>query len=171
VALAVAVAWFTLRGSAWTITLTQAQLEGALAKRFPMRKSVLVLLEMSFENPRVKLTEGSDEIAFGVDVGTNVSSNGVDLRGSADFVTRLAYDAERATFAPHEPRLVDLRVSELTDERAARVREGANLLARRQIAGIPVYTLRRTDVKQALVRLVLKSTTVRAGVLVIEVGL
>jgi hypothetical protein len=167
----VAVAWFVLRGSTWTITLTQTQLEEALGKRFPMRKSVLMLLDLRYENPRVKLTEGSDEIGFGVDIGTNLSANGVELRGSADLVTKLAYDAERAAFVLHEPRLVDLRVTGLSDERAARVRDAANLLAREQVAGIPVYTLRRTDAKQALARLTLKSTTVRSGVLVIEVGI
>lgn len=163
-----AVTWYVLQGGTWTFRFTQQQLEEQVARRFPKNKTFFVVIGLHYENPRVRLTDGSSDIAVGLDV--RVDAAGQVLKGSADLLTRIAYDAETATFLFHEARLVDLKVEGLGKDVAEQVKKAANLLAGESLSGIPVYTLKATEVKGALARLVLKSVYVRDGVLHVEVG-
>lgn len=168
---AVVVTWFLLRGETWTFSFTQQQITEELAKRFPMHKSYLILIGVHYENPRVRLTDGSSDIAFGVDARVDEVVNGKELKGSADLVTKIAYDASSGTFVLHDARLVALEVVGVGQEVLDRVKGVANQLAAESVSGIPIYKLRPTDVKTTLARLVLKSVSVRDGVLHVEVGL
>jgi hypothetical protein len=160
--------WYLLQGVTWTLKFTQQQLEEQVAKRFPKHKTFLVI-GLHYENPRVRLTDGSKDIGVGVDVRVDAAGQG--LKGSADLLTKIAYDKETATLLFNEARLVDLKVEGLGKEVAEQVKSAASLLAGESLSGIPVYTLKSTDVKAALVRLVIKSVFVRDGLLHVEVGL
>jgi len=170
-AVAVAVTWYLLRGETWTFSFTQQQIAEQLGKRFPMHKTYLVLIDVHYENPRVQLTDGSSDIAVGVDARVDGPVKGKELKGSADLVTKIAYDSSRGTFVLHDARLVSLEVAGVSGDVADRVKGVANQLAAERVSGIPIYKLRPADVKTALARLVLKSVSVRNGVLHVEVGL
>jgi hypothetical protein len=163
-------AWYLARGGTVTITLTQAEIERELAKRFPLRKTYLELLEVVYENPRVVLTDGSDVVGVGVDARVAVPLKG-DVKGGADIRTKLAYDADRTAFVLHEPQLAKLQLDGLDAKVLDRVTGVANVLVTEQLPGIPVYTLKPTDVKRTAARMFLRSATVRDGVLVLELGL
>jgi hypothetical protein len=147
-------AWLLLRGNTWTFTLTQAELEAKLAARFPLQKTYLLVLDVHYENPRVRLTEGSSEVVVGVDVRTDIAVGGKPVQGSADLVTKL----------------LELRIAGVDAKTTDRVRAAANVLAAEQLSGIPVYRLKWTDAKQAAARFVLQSATVRDGRLVVVLG-
>lgn len=163
-------AWLLLRGNTWTFTLTQAELEAKLAARFPLQKTYLLVLDVHYENPRVRLTEGSSEVVVGVDVRTDIAVGGKPVQGSADLVTKLRYDADQATFVLHDAKLLELRIAGVDAKTTDRVRAAANVLAAEQLSGIPVYRLKWTDAKQAAARFVLQSATVRDGRLVVVLG-
>lgn len=168
---AAAAAWWWLRGVTYTIALTQAELEAKLAERFPLHKTHLLLVGVTYSNPRVKLTDGSSEIGLGVDARLDATVNDKELRGSADLVTRLGYDAANGTFVLRDARVTKFAIAGLKAETAERVRGIANALAAEQVSGIVVYKLRPTDVKAALTRLVLQSVEVKDGVLWVRLGL
>ena len=168
-AVAATVAWLLLRGTTWTFSFTQQQIEEQLEKRFPMHKRYLLLIEVHYENPRVRLTEGSSDIGVGVDARVNVVDD-KELTGSADLVTKIAYDPDSGTFVLRDARLERLRVAGISEKKMDRVTGIANQLAAERVNGIPIYKLRPTDVKKAFARLVLKSVAVRNGVLHVEVG-
>lgn len=160
-----------LRGKTWTFSFTQQQIEEQLATRFPVRKPHLLVASVLYENPRVRLTEGSSEIGVGVDARVLGTVNDKKLSGSADLVTRIAYDPGNGTFVLHDAQLVQLDVAGVKRELVERVMDVANELAAEKVSGIPIYELRPTEVKAAFARLVLESVTVRDGVLYVEVGL
>lgn len=162
--------WYLLHGSTWTYTFDQARIEAELGKRFPMQKTYLALLDVDYTNPRVKLTDGSDDIAVGLDVKVSVTGSSRELKGSADLLTKIAYDADSAALVLREVRVIRFAVPGISDDQAARVKDVANQLATDRITGIPVYQLKRTNGKQALARLVLQSVTVRDGVLHVTIG-
>jgi hypothetical protein len=168
---AAAVAWLLLREQTWTLALTQAEIEAELGKRFPLQKTHLLVVGVTYSNPRVKLTDGSSEIGLGVDARLTVAGTEREFAGSADLVAKLAYDAANATFVLHDARVMKLRIDGLEAGTLERVRTAANALATESVAGIPVYKLRANDVKKTLTRLVLRSVAVRGGVLYIELGL
>jgi hypothetical protein len=163
-------AWYLLRGGTFTITLTQAELEQQLGKRFPLRKKYLELVDVAYENPRVVLTDGSDVIGIGVDARVAVPLKG-DVVGGADIRTKLAYDAERTALVLHEPKLEKVQLPGVDAKLLDGVRAVANSLVSEQLPGIPVYTLKPSDAKRTIARAVLKSVTVRDGQVVLELGL
>jgi hypothetical protein len=169
-AVALVVTWLLLRGSTWTFSFTQTQLEAELAKRFPMHKTYLLVIGVHYENPRVRLTEGSDEVGIGLDVRIDGTVNGKPLAGSADLVSKIAYDAATGTFVLHDALLTHFTATGLDEANASRVKKAANLLAAEQVSGVSIYRLRPTDVKAALARLVLRSVAVRDGVLHVTIG-
>lgn len=171
VLLALVAAWLLLRGKVWTFTFTQPQIEQALGKRFPMRKRHLLVLEMIYEHPRVALTEGSDVIGVGIDARLDGTVNGRELKGSADLTTRVAYDAPTGAFVLHDAHLERIAIDGVKDEHMRIAKELTNGWAAEKVSGIPVYTLRPTEVKAAIARLVLRSAAVRDDALVVEVGL
>ena len=171
VGIAGVVAWLLLRGKSWTFSFTQQQIAEKLAERFPMHKKYLVVIGVTYENPRVQLTEGSSEVGIGVDARLDGTVNEKEVSGSADLVTKIAYDSGTGTFVLHDARLVALRAPGVREELVDRVKEVANHLAAERVSGIPIYRLRPTDVKAALARLVLRSVTVKDGVLHVEIGL
>jgi len=163
-------AWLMLRGRTWTYSFDQARIEAELGKRFPMRKTYLALVDIDYTNPRVKLTDGTDEIAVGVDVKVGVTGSSRELTGAADLLTKIAYDADSAALVLRDVRVVRFAVPGIGDDMAARVKDLANQLATDRINGIPVYQLKRTNAKQAVARLVLRSVAVRDGVLHVTIG-
>lgn len=168
---AAATAWLWLRGRTYTIALTQAELEAKLAERFPLHKTHLLLVGVTYSNPRVKLTDGSSEIGLGVDARLDATVNDKELTGSADLVARLGYDPAEGMFVLRDARVTRVAIRGMKDETAERVRSIANALAAEQVSGIPVYKVRPTDVKLALTRLVLQSVEVHDGVLYVRLGL
>jgi hypothetical protein len=164
-------AWYFLRGGTVTITVSQQQIEERLAQRFPLKKTYLQALEIVYENPRVKLTEGSDRIGIGVDARVDLPLTGADPKGAADVLTGLAYDAQKSAFVLHDPKLDALRIDGLDAKIADKAKEIANLLAVEQLPGIPVYTLQPTDTKRIVARATLRRVTVRDGKVVLELGL
>jgi hypothetical protein len=163
-------AWLLLRGRTWTYTFDQARIEAELGKRFPMRKTYLALVDVDYTNPRVKLTDGSDDIAVGVDVKVDVPGSKREWKGSADLLTKIAYDADSASLVLRDVRVVQFAVPGIGDDVAARVKDVANQLATDRISGIPVYQLKMTNGKQAVARMVLRSVAVRDGVLHVTIG-
>lgn len=97
--------------------------------------------------------------------------NGRELRGLADLITKVAYEPENGSFVLHDARLLRLDISNVKPKLLDLAKDAANRLASEQVSGIPIYKLRRTDVKQAVARLVLESVTVRDGVLRVDIGL
>jgi Protein of unknown function (DUF1439) len=169
-AIVVAATLIVLRGRTWTFSFDRVRIEAELAKRFPLRKTYLALLEVDYTNPRVTLTDGSEDIAVGVDVRVGVTGSSRELKGSADLLTKIAYDADSTSFLLREVRIVRFAVPGIGDDMAARVRDIANDLATDRIGGIPVYRLKSTDVKHAMARLVLRSVVVRDAVLHVTIG-
>jgi hypothetical protein len=170
-AFAAIAAWWLLRGETWTLTFTQQQIEEQLAKRFPMSKQYLVVFNVQYENPRVRLTEGSSDVHVGLDARLDGSVYGKEIKGSADIVTKIAYDAESATYVLHDARLLKLDIAGLKPELADEVKSLANKLVAERVSGLPIYELQPNDLKTASTRLVLKSVAVRDGVLHVVVGL
>jgi len=164
------ITYYFIKGEVWTFAFTQAQIEEQLAKTFPARKTHLLLFTVHYENPRVQLTDGSSHVQIGLDARLNISVDNTQLGGSADVTTKVAYDAETGTFVLHDAHLDKLSINGASERFNKLAKDASNEFADEQVSGIAIYKLRPTDVKHALARLVLKSVSVRSGVLYIEVG-
>jgi len=59
------------QGKRYTIVLTNEQINYELDKRFPITKSHLLILSVTYQDPGVVLHEGSDEVTVGLAVVLN----------------------------------------------------------------------------------------------------
>jgi hypothetical protein len=165
--------YFVLRGDEYELRLTQQEIQDRFDEKFPFSKRHLLLFEVTYSNPKVILTEGSDRIRFSTDAELSnfATSGGQRLSGSCEVVAGLRYDAEQHAFFLIDPEIEKLDIAGLPVELTPKVQQAMVATAEEVLTRRPVYTLRPTDLKKAAARAVLKSVKVENGVLVIALGL
>jgi hypothetical protein len=166
-------AFLLLRGEEYEVRLTQEQIQERLDQIFPVTKRHLLVFEVTYRNPRVTLSEGSDRIRFSIDaeLGNLTTNAGERLSGSCEIVTGLRYDAEQYAFFLVDPTIEKLALAGLPIGMTPKVEQALRATAEEVLASRPVYTLRPTDLKKTAARAVLKSVEVESGQLVITLGL
>ena len=96
-----------------SITLSEAELQAQLARRFPLQRSVLDRVELQLSDPRLQLYAASNRLA------TELTLRGVERRSGRSLQARLALDyALRFEPADASVRLVGPRVRSLQFEPA-----------------------------------------------------
>lgn len=153
--------WF--RGREYVIRIPEARIQAALDNRFPMERRHLLIFVVRYQNPRVKLEEGSDRIGAGVDAETLFKLNEKSLTGSADISGRLEFDPATGEFRLSGARIERLAIGHIPEEHTRLVHEVGTMLLQDRLDHHPVYRLNPLDVKQAIARLLLKKVVVRDG--------
>lgn len=157
--------------SHWTIHLSQRQIQGELAQRFPFGKHDLIY-DIEFQNPQVNIDEGSDHVTLTVDAqATALDSKPIIGKVSVNGSPRYE-PATGSVFLDHPRALItDLDFADLPE----RYRSPASKILASALEGFllrePIYHLQERDLKAIFVRRSLKSLNVRQGELVIELGL
>lgn len=165
--------FFILRGQRFVVELTQAQLQEKLDARFPIAKPYLLVLVLTYSEPEVTLTEGSDRVSFGVKATLNILIGGQPkpLGGHGIVSTGVQYNPEDYSFYLNDPRLEQLDIQGVPIKYTAIVNDLAKQMLEERINRTPIYTLKETDLKQEAARLILKGLTVHDGKLVITLGI
>jgi hypothetical protein len=165
--------YVVLRVDEYELRLTQQEIQEKLDPKFPFSKRHLLLFEVTYSNPKVIFTEGSDRLRFSIDAELSnfATSDGQHLNGSCEVVAGLRYDAEQHAFFLIDPEIEKLDIAGLPVELTPKVQQALRASAEEVLTRRPVYTLRPTDLKKAAARAVLKSVLVEKGELVITLGL
>lgn len=172
VALLVGVAYFYFQGKEYVFRFSEAELRQALAQRVPVRRTYFLIFQLTLDNPRVTLIEGSDRVNAGLDVTLNVRIQGesLPLGGSIDASGGMRYDSQTGEFFLTDPVIEQLRVDGVPAEFENRVTSVMTKALGEFYSRRPVYTLSALDAKQAAARLVLKSVVVTNQELVVTLG-
>jgi hypothetical protein len=163
--------YFYIRGKEYKIELTQAQIQQNLTDRSPIKKCALRVLCLTLSDPVVKLEEGGDRIRFAASAALNLTLNDKQLHGFGDIAGRIRYEQQRGEFYLDAPDILRLTIEGIPEKYAQKVEELAKESVAEYLAVRPLYRLKSTDIKQSIVRLVLRSVRVTNGVLIITVGL
>ncbi len=161
-----------MRGTRYTIELTQERLQAELDRRFPIEKGE-ALVHVTLSEPKVMLREGSDRISFGVTATLNVRLNKEPkpLGGQSTITTGLRYDPDQGAFFLDGPMLDDLSVRGVPIKYVGLASRLAVQLLDAHFRRWPVYTLKPDQFKQALARLVLKNVVVKSGRVIVTLGI
>ena len=167
------VGWVAISGKRYVVELDQAEIQEKLDVRFPIEKSYLLILTLTFSEPEVSLVEGSDRITFGVLTTLNVRIQGEQksLGGRATVSTGLRYNQEDYSFYLADPRLESLEIQGIPIKYIDRVNDLAAKALTERLNRTPVHTLNRDDLKQSAARLILQDLEVKDGKLAITLGL
>ena len=96
-------------GGPQVITLGQAELDKLLARKFPMTRRVLELLDVTLSAPRLQLLPERNRIAVLLDLASRERLSGLAGRARLDFDSALRYEPRDATL-----RLTQVRVQQLS---------------------------------------------------------
>jgi hypothetical protein len=166
-------AYWYFAGRTYVVSISETELREKLAERMPFTKTYALLLQVTLDNARVSLIEGSDRVGIGLDVVLNlrIGSEPLNLGGSIDVSGGIAYRASDGQFFLTDPLIEQLQVQGVPEKYRERVREAVTRALAEYYATHPVHTLKAADLKQAAARMLLKDVVVTDRQLVITLGL
>jgi hypothetical protein len=166
-------AYWYVAGRTHVIAIPEAELRDKLAERMPFTRTYALLLQVTLDNARVALVEGSDRVDAGVDLLLNirVGRQPLNLGGSVDLSGGIAYRADGGQFFLVDPRIERLDVQGVPEKHREKVRDALTRALAEYFATRPLHTLKTTDLKQAAARMLLKDVVVADRQLVITLGL
>lgn len=172
-AISLAGAYLFFKGKTYVVRIPEAEIQQKLDEKLPFAKSYFLLLQVTLDNPRVHLENGTDRINAGLDIVLNlkVDNNPKPLGGSVDVSGGVKYVASRGAFFLTEPEIEQLSIQGIPDKYLAKAEQAISQALAHYYEDNPIYTLRNTDLKQAAARLVLQEVVVENKTLVITLGI
>ena len=155
------------------ITIPEETIQEKIDTQLPVTKNYLFIFDVTLDNPRVNLLEGSNRINAGLDVYVNIKINEQDktLGGTVDASGSLVYVAEEGAFYLSEPIIESLSVQGVPEKYTDIVSSAIEKLLVGFYSSRPVYKLKPTDIKQAAAKNALKSLVVRDQAMVVTLGI
>lgn len=137
--------------------LSEAELQANLEERLPFSRTYLFVVEVTFQEPRVTLEEGSDRVAAGLDVAIDLPgiTSPIEVRGSLDATSGIRYEPTAGELYLVEPEIRRLSVEGIPDAYTDRVNEAVARAIGEYYSTRPIYRLTGTDLRQAAARLLL----------------
>jgi hypothetical protein len=169
VALLVGVLW--LMGAEQKIALTAAEIKTALNTQFPLTKTHLKLLEVTYFNPVVILEDGSDRIKLGLSAETMNPLTKKDLNGSVIVSAKIVYSSNEGAFYLHDIRVESVHIEGLPDKWTTVIADtGARGIAE-YLNQYPVYKLNSENFKHNTARYLLKDIEIKNQRLILTLKL
>ena len=169
IALAVSLLFIVIVPKQYVIELSQAQLQQRLEAQFPIQKQS-IFLEAQLRNPKVFLTEDSERIGLTVEVGIKVIGIADEFTGMGRISSGISYKAEKGEFYLLNPRVEKLEIEFLPSQYVDKAIGIVNLTAGEFLDNYPIYELKKSDLKQQALRLVMKDLSISDGVVRISLG-
>lgn len=154
------------RAWAWTVEISQEEIQAAVSTMFPIRQQIPFAIT-TFSDPRIFIVEGSDRVRMALAVRTNFSGQ-VAAAGRAEIEGAPGYDPVRGEFHLLRPAVTVLDFDQLEQEYLELVRMMANSIAEQFLPGIVIYRLDERDFRQGVMRRSLRGIHVRDGKLIAE---
>ncbi len=160
-------------GKEYVFSFSESQIHEKLATKLPLNKKYLIIFEVTLDNPRVTLTNGSDRVAAGLDVILNIwiNKNPKPLGGTLDASGGVKYVKNDGEFYLTDPVIEHLSIQGIPEKYLKKANQVLTKAIAEYYESHPIYTLKPTDVKKAATRLVLKNVIIEEQQLVITLGI
>ena len=169
----VAGTYYHFSGREFVIRLSESELLEKLDQKLPLTKTYLMFIQVTLENPRIHLENGTNRARIGLDVVLNITLND-DLKPVGGIVQTsggICYAAEKGQFILTNPVIENLDVQGIPQAYTTKAKKALTEALGEYYSRHPLYTLRVTDMKQAAARMVLKDAAVENKELVITLGI
>lgn len=166
-------AWLYFPGREFDVTITQQQIDDALKAHFPVTKTNLLILHVTYSNPHATLLPESGRIEVGVDAELDfkLREQPRKITGSAVMTTGLSYRYETKQFFLADPKVSKLTFQGVPQAYLDKTTNFVSAAIREHLQKFPVYTLKATDVKTTVVKLILKDVKIKDGAIHATLGI
>ncbi|MDH3974548.1 MAG: DUF1439 domain-containing protein [Deltaproteobacteria bacterium] len=153
--------------------MSESDIREKLDKKLPLTKSYFFIIQITLQNPRILLENGTKRVNAGLDVLLNIKidKNPKPLGGSVDVSGGVRYLAEKGEFYLTDPVIESLGVQGIPDKYMQKVNKALTKALAKYYDENPIYTLNLGDGKQAVARMVLKDVVVENKELVVTLGI
>lgn len=151
------------------LRFTAQQLQHKLAERMPIHKPYGPL-ELTLQDPRVRLSEGSARIQARMQVTVAVPSLGRSWQGDVEASSGLRYEAAEGAFYLNAPAIERISAPGMPERYATLAGQAASSALQRFYALRPVHVLEPTA-KGLATRMLLREVHVHNGALVAKLGM
>lgn len=160
-------------GKEYIVRLTEPEIQEKLEEKLPLTKTYLFIINVTLDNPRVNLQDGSSRVSAGLDVVFNITlnKNPKPLGGKVDASGGILYLAEKGQFFLTNPVVENLDVQGIPRQYTDKANIALSKALAEYYENHPIYTLHATDVKQAAARMILKNVIIENRELVVTLGL
>lgn len=126
-------------------TVSQAQLQQAVAQRFPQRYQVAGLVELAVKSPQLRLLPEQNRLAMAVDLNASGPTLGRSHAGTFDIEFALRYEASDQTLRAHQLQVRSLRMEGLSPGATELLQATLPGLVRDNLREVVVHRLRPED--------------------------
>jgi hypothetical protein len=151
-----------------TLAFSREDLQQRIAAKFPFDQKLL-FITVTYSNPEVILTDGSDRIGIGLDAAAKLSGDQL-VKGHVAGDWKIRYEPAEGAFYFDDPNLTQFDFGGLSPAAQDQIARVAKPLMEAYLRRVPVYRLKQGDFRQELARAVLKSVAVKRGKLYVAVG-
>ena len=168
-----AAAYWALSGRDYVFRFSEDDLREKLDARLPYEGRHLFIFDVTLDDPRIDLVNGTDRVAGGVDVTVkvNVAGRELSLAGAADMSGGVRYDAEARAFFVTDPVVEALRLPGVPESYANRANAAISAALADFYDARPIYVLEADTAAKSAAHLLLKDVSVKDEHLVVTLGL
>lgn len=166
-------AYFYFSDKEFVVRINESNIRQKLDEKLPLTKTYLFIIQVTLENPRVNLKNGSNRVNAGLDVILNVTigKNPKPLSGTVDASGGIKYVSEKGEFYLINPIIENLEIQGIPPKYMDKANEALTKALAEYYSKNPIYTLRATDAKQVAARMILKNVIVENQELVVTLGI
>lgn len=131
------------------VELPLAQLQEAMARKFPFDSRYLELIDVRLTNPRLALQPGTNRLVTTMDASITPPFMEKSWAGNFTMSSFLKVDPARRAIMLDDPRMENMAIDGLSGPYANRVMKGLGLIAEQFLQNAPLYTFDANDFRYA----------------------
>lgn len=131
------------------VELSLAQLQDAMARKFPFNSRYLELVDVRFTNPRLSLQPGTNRLITTMDASIAPPFMEKSWTGNFTMSSFLKVDPAKRAIMLDDPRMENIAIAGLTGPYAGRITKAVGLLAEQLLQDTPLYTFDAQDFRYA----------------------
>jgi len=157
----------------YVLRFREDEIQAKLDSKLPITKTYFLVFQVTLDNPRVNLTNGSARVEAGLDITLDIriGSEPKPLGGAVDVSGEIRYARETGDFFLTDPVIEHLALQGVPDRYHQKVKSALAKALVEYFADHPIYTLSAADAKQVVSWLVLKKVVVENQELVVTLGM
>ena len=165
--------YYYFSGKKYVVRLTESDLQSKLEENLLLTKTYFFIIQVTLNNPRVHLKNGSSKVDAGLDDIFNITLNkhSKPLGGSVDVSGGILYLAKKGQFFLTDPVIENLTVQGIAPKYIRNAKNALTKALAEYYKNNPIYTLRVIDAKQVVAKMVLKSVIIENKELLVTLGI